>query len=782
MCKLKITYLLILLISSLAYAQVKQKDKTKQKKDSISVFERMNVLDEVVIQGKTFARQLKESPVAVEVIELDPVLNKSGSIIDVVTQVPGVNVRTDGGVGDPVNFVINGLDKKNIVLFKDGIPMSFYGHSFEPGHVSANMFERVEMYKGVLPLELGADALGGGINFITRKPKRKTIDISLEAGSFNTQRLAFNTFIPTKFGLYGSANLSYVLSDNNYEILKPKIKTEGFSKDMVKVPLVNNGINMYAGEYTIGVRNKKWAKDLHLSLINSWMYRRINRWHGYGDVFNTGGAKYAFTKEKALTGVLTYKNKMFDNKLFIDVTAGYGKTNVIAKDTSLVVSDRYNHITGIEKKPERPEDYYRYGENFGMDLSLDYTLKAFRGTIGVEVLPNQKLKANHTYTSVTRIGQDSIGGRAHSGYRGEEGKIIDIYKFPTLYLKSVSALGWEGKYFNDKLESILAYKHYRRRALGYGTFQSSPGNTEKIQRKSGKYNGWLAGLSYKPTDKWMFKLSYEHTLRVPDAMEVYGNSMFIRSNLALKPEESKNFNFEFQYRNLKKLGVGSYMVGSNVFYRRTIDVILLSSDLIWLFYVNAPVGIYVRGADIDFYYQPLNFFSLSGNVTYMDRQMASAEPVPVKQADGSVKMVEVLEERLTDISPLLGNLSLSFWKKDLFQKGSRLEFFWHWNYTHRYQTQNGINNMPSSSIGLFEDLPERDKGKDGFYNKGWVPNDGRKGQHIHSQGITYTLKKPNISLSLECKNVFDAVIYNNYLNQSPGRSYFAKVRWVFDRF
>ncbi len=716
MYKLKISYLLILLSGSLVYAQVKQKNKTKQEKDTISIFEKINELDEVVIQGKTIARQLKESPVAVEVIELDPVLSKSGSVLDVVARVPGVNVRTDGGVGDPVNFVINGLDKKNIVLFKDGIPMSFYGHSFEPSHVSANMFERVEMYKGVLPLELGADALGGGINFITRKPKYRTIDISLEAGSFNTQRLAFNTFLPTKFGLYGSANLSYVLSDNDYEILKPKNKNDNvFNKNMVKVPLVNNGINMYAGEYTIGVRNKKWEKDLHLSLINSWMYRRINRWHSYGNVFNTGGSRYAFAKEKALTAVLAYKNKMFNNKLSVDVTAGYGKTNVIAKDTSLIQTDRFNHISTIEKKPERPDDYYIYGENFGMDLTLDYTLKAFKGNVGVEILPNQKLKANHTYTSVARIGQDSIGGRARSGYRGEEGKIIDVYKFPTLYLKSVSALGWEGKFFDKRLESILAYKHYRRRALGYGTFQSSPGNTEKVQKKSGKYNGWLAGLSYKPTDKWVFKLSYEHTFRVPDATEVYGNSMFIRSNLALKPEESKNFNFEFQYRNLKKEGKGSYMIGSNLFYRRTEDIIAMSTDLVWFFYVNAPVGIYVRGADIDFYYQPFNFFSLSGNATYMDRRMAVAEPLPYKKADGSIVMKDVSDERLTDISPLLANLSLSFWKKDLFQKGSRLEFFWHWNYTHRYKAIMGAGTATTSDVGLFDDLPEDEKGKDGFY-------------------------------------------------------------------
>ncbi|MBV7441251.1 TonB-dependent receptor plug domain-containing protein [Weeksellaceae bacterium TAE3-ERU29] len=308
------------------YAQI-EKDTPKKEKDSLSIFDKVNVLPEVVIQAKTLARQIKEGPMAVEVLELEPILSKTGSLLDVMIRVPGVNARSDGSIGDPVNFAINGLDKKSIVLFKDGIPMSFYGHSFEPGHVSASMFERIEVYKGVLPIGLGADALGGGINFITRKPKYKSLDVSVETGSFNTQHYTLNTFIPTKSGLYTGANVSYVQSNNNWYVDVGREGDKGWDifDGTVKARLKNNGVNMYSGEYFVGIRNKKWAEELQITFINSWFYKRINHYFGYR--FDSAAqALYAYANDKTISGVISYKGKFFKDKLKTDILAGYGKS------------------------------------------------------------------------------------------------------------------------------------------------------------------------------------------------------------------------------------------------------------------------------------------------------------------------------------------------------------------------------------------------------------------------------------------------------------------------
>ena len=56
---------------------------------------------------------------------------------------------------------MNGFQDRAIKNFKDGIPMDYLGAGYNISLVPVNMLERVEVYKGVLPTALGADALGG---------------------------------------------------------------------------------------------------------------------------------------------------------------------------------------------------------------------------------------------------------------------------------------------------------------------------------------------------------------------------------------------------------------------------------------------------------------------------------------------------------------------------------------------------------------------------------------------------------------------------------------------
>ena len=50
-----------------------------------------------------------------------------------------------------------------------------------------HLVEQIEVYKGVVPISLGADALGGAINVITPALDQDLLDISYTYGSFNTQ-------------------------------------------------------------------------------------------------------------------------------------------------------------------------------------------------------------------------------------------------------------------------------------------------------------------------------------------------------------------------------------------------------------------------------------------------------------------------------------------------------------------------------------------------------------------------------------------------------------------
>ena len=56
-----------------------------------------------------------------------------------------------------------------------------------------NFAERIEVYKGVVPVGFGSDALGGVINIVTKKRRHGwSLDASYSYGSFNTHKSYVN--------------------------------------------------------------------------------------------------------------------------------------------------------------------------------------------------------------------------------------------------------------------------------------------------------------------------------------------------------------------------------------------------------------------------------------------------------------------------------------------------------------------------------------------------------------------------------------------------------------
>lgn len=75
------------------------------------------------------------------------------------------------------------------------------------------------------------------------------------------------------------------------------------------------------------------------------------------------------------------------------------------------------------------------------------------------------------------------------------------------------------------------------------TDQSSVTGSKDVQGSTTKnYLGYGAGLRYTIVEPLSIKVSYEHSVRLPIARELLGNGTTIYANVALKPENSNNFN------------------------------------------------------------------------------------------------------------------------------------------------------------------------------------------------------------------------------------------------
>ena len=118
--------------------------------------------------------------------------NSTLDLSHALDRISGVRIRETGGVGSNSTFSLNGFSGRQVRFFIDGVPMENFGTSFQINNIPINLAERIEVYKGVVPISFGADALGGAVNIVTTKRAGRYIDASYSYGSFNTHKSYIN--------------------------------------------------------------------------------------------------------------------------------------------------------------------------------------------------------------------------------------------------------------------------------------------------------------------------------------------------------------------------------------------------------------------------------------------------------------------------------------------------------------------------------------------------------------------------------------------------------------
>ena len=105
-------------------------------------------LEEVQVIGKSEARRQQEQAYAISVLDIKKAYNSAAPLNKLLNNVSSVRIREEGGMGSNYNFSLNGFSGNQVKFFLDGIPMDNFGSSFNLANISANMAERVEVYKG----------------------------------------------------------------------------------------------------------------------------------------------------------------------------------------------------------------------------------------------------------------------------------------------------------------------------------------------------------------------------------------------------------------------------------------------------------------------------------------------------------------------------------------------------------------------------------------------------------------------------------------------------------
>lgn len=190
-----------------------------------------------------------------------------------------MKLRESGGVGSDMQLMLDGFSGKHVKVFIDGVPQEGAGTAFDLNNIPVNFAERIEVYKGVVPVGFGTDALGGVINIVTNKKRRNWfLDASYSYGSFNTHKSYVNFGQTFKNGLMYEINAFQNYSDNDYYI--DNYITE-FGEDGITESTDKNKI------YHVKRFNDTFHNEAVIGKIESWIKPGQTVWYSVSTILTS---------------------------------------------------------------------------------------------------------------------------------------------------------------------------------------------------------------------------------------------------------------------------------------------------------------------------------------------------------------------------------------------------------------------------------------------------------------------------------------------------------------
>lgn len=686
-------------------------------------------LDEVVVvaNGVSRVNQSAFNAIAVSTKDLQ---NSTKSLSDVLARTPGLKLRESGGVGSDLSMLMDGFSGKHIKVFIDGVPQEGVGESFGLNNIPVNYAERIEVYKGVVPVGFGTDALGGVINIVTGKhPKGWTLDASYSYGSFNTHKSYVDFSYTSAKGLFFEINAFQNYSDNSYWVDTPveEFLENGLTRlDTSVEQRVRRFNDAYHNEAIIGklgVLDKKWADRLVLGFTYSHMYKEIQTGVVQKVVF---GQKHR--RGHSLMPSLEYtKRNLFVRDLDLTLTANYNRNVTQNIDTAAY---RYNWLgqkkyqdgtLGEQSYQDRRSD----NDNYNATLTLRYRI----GTAHSFVL-------NHVFSSFHRANTPTAGTTTS-----------EADAFAKLTRKNITGLSY----------MLMPSEHWNLSVFGkfYNQYNAGPVSTSEsgtsdyiLLTNTTHAAGYGAAGTYFFLKGFQAKLSYERAYRLPSTDELFGDEDLELGSIGLKPEKSDNVNLNLSYS--KQWGKHGLYAEGSLIYRHTTD------------YIQRRTGTYIgskqyasyqnhgkvetKGYTLAVRYTLGDWLSLGGNLSQLD---VRDDVKTLNEGSGQANLT--YRDRMPNQPYLFANSDIALYWKNCTGKGSLLSLSYDNYYQHSFP-------LYSESLGAQD-------------TKAVVP-----GQFSHNLTLTYSVQDGRYNFSLECRNLTDEKLYDNFSLQKAGRAFYGKVR------
>lgn len=688
-------------------------------------------LSEVVVEGKSETQLAKEQSIKAEVINTKALATQPATMIELMNRSSGVRVRQTGGLGASANLMVNGFQDRAIKYFKDGVPMDYLGAGYNFALVPVNMLERLEIYKGVLPTALGADALGGGLNMISKRSFRQYAEVSYEIASFNTHRASLNLFYQdTAHHFFAGADAFFNHSDNNYEVTVNVTDPEKGTQYEDNVKLFHNRFTHYFAEVYGGIVNTGWADELRIGITGFHLDRQNQYAARMSQPFGA-----STSEQYSVVPTLRYKKAFLEKRLQFDQFLVANTIHVAQVDTVKGLYDWYGNFTPVNGR--RGEVTTR-----GSLADIGFSYFTSRSNVAFNLDANNTLELNVVHTRLSRKGSDPLGLTFVASGR-------DILAVPAYYNKVVAALGVQTELLDGKLVNSLAGKYFH--AETRATDGDYYGN-EVDRNATNERWGFAEAIKWTVNPASFVRFSAEAATRLPEQDEIFGDGNLHVSNFELKPERSINANLGYRTEKTDR-----YAIEVNTFYRVTRDLIL---NVPYNFLFNQHQNVdQVKGIgfETDATASVLPWLKLNGNFTYQDFRLFETGNSSKEGA------------RLRNTPYFFANLGLNATRASLFNNRGKVQAYWYLAFVREYYLDYiPKDREPDGFLGLW--------GKARFDAPNIIPN-----QTTHTAGITYYTADNSLAVGFQCKNVFDAAVYDHIRIQNPGRSFHLKLTYMLNK-
>lgn len=690
---------------------------------SQSVDEEVTQLSEVVLTGQSPIKQVQKAAYNVVAIEAQQLRNLNSNAADMLARVSGVKMRETGGVGAEANINLNGFTGRHVRIFIDGVPMNEANASFRINNIPAELIERIEIYKGVVPVTFGADALGGAINVVTRKSRYNYGNLSYTFGSFNTHKSTLNLgqFLTDNISVELNAYQNY--SDNSYKVFTEylDLQTGTYSKEKRWFKRFHDRYHNEAIIGRVNIFDEKWADKLSFALNYSQEDKQLQNANLMQKVF---GGKYR--KSHNYSSSVEYEKKNILNGLSFFLTGRYDFTTTQNVDEE---ARRYSWTGEYEPMVTRGESQLQNtifeGKTGYITSHLDYQLNE-----------KHSFQLTHTFSNYTRRNKNML---------------ITNYTLDSDFMRRINEKnisGFSYKFTPSERWNILAFGKYYNTAVTGPVIISGQGSRAVYEEETHHTQAWGYGgaTTYQLLKTLQTKISYEKSFRLPTDTELFGDGDLEIGNYKLKPENSDNLNVNLSYQPAFK--AHSLLVEAGFAYRYIKDYIIRSI-------ISAGVNegsagsrnhgkVLNMGVDATLRYFYKDVFSVGGNLSYMNLRNK-------EEFTETGRPSAIYNDRLPNMPYLFGNADATCNIGSLIAKHDKLSLNYNLFFTEEFFTS-------WQSEGTKIKVPR---------------------QLSHDVSLTYYTPNKRLSLSVEAKNITDELLYDNYSLQKAGRAFYAKLSYRF---